>query len=279
MIKISSILAIAILFISCNSTNYKHKQTNSDDLRIISLVPSVTKDLVSLNLSKYIVGATTYCDISATNNDLIVGTAIDVNIEKILLLEPTIVFASGLIKQKDISSLQNNDIKVHMLNKMHSYNEICNHLIDIGKIVGKTELAQSIVNKSKLKIDSLINTIPPHADSLSVFFQIGTKPIFGVIPDSFMDDYITMAGCKNILSDLEHGTVTRESVIKYNPDVIFITIMGIVGGNEKGNWENYPVLKSVKNRNIFVIDAKLATSPTVISFTETFEQVVNYIYK
>ena len=278
MFRITSIIAIVVLFISCNSSNYNQKPTDNNELRIISLVPSVTNDLVSLNMAKNIVGATSYCTISATNKKLIVGNVIDVNIEKILLLKPTIVFASSLIKHKDIEALKNNGIKVHMLDKMHTYVEICNHLIEIAKTVDQTVLAQSIVSKSQFKIDSLISTIPAHTDSLKVFFQIGAKPIFGVIPDTFMDDYITLAGCKNILNDLQHGTVTRESILQRNPDVILITTMGIVGDNEKSIWNNYRELTAVKNSKIFIIDSKIASSPSVESFTETFETIVNYIY-
>ena len=149
------------------------------------------------------------------------------NIEKVLLLKPDIVFASDLTTQNDITALKNNNIEVQMLNKMHSYIDICEHFIDVGKVVGKVDLAKSIVNKSKKKIDSLVSSIPPQADSLSVFFQIGSKPIFSVIPHSFMNDYITLAGCKNIMNDLSHGTVTRESVLQRNPDIIFITTIPI----------------------------------------------------
>lgn len=272
------IITIVILLASCNNTTYNKKQMPDNGLRIISLVPSVTKELMDLNMTQNIVGATSYCDISAKNKDLIVGSAIDVNIEKVLLLKPDIVFASDLIKQADINTLKHNSIKVHMLNKMHSYNEICTHFIEIGTIVNKAELVESIVSKSKIKIDSLISSITAQSDSLEIFFQIGSKPIFSVIPNTFMNDYIIFAGCKNIMSDLNKGTVTRESVLERNPDIIFITTMGITDNNEKDIWESYTELNAVKKSNIFIIDTKIASSPTVLSFTETFEQVVNCIY-
>lgn len=278
MIKIISFIAVVLFFISCNNTNYTENQIHYDGIRIVSLVPSVTKELMSLNMAENIVGATSYCEISSTNKKLIVGNAIDVNIEKILLLKPDIVFISSLIKQTDVNTLKSNGIRVHMLNKMHTYSEICNHLIEIGNVVGKTDLAKAIVKDSKNKVDSLINSIPKQLDSLTIFFQIGAKPIFSVIPNTFMNDYITFAGCKNIMSDLTRGTVTRESVLQRNPDIIFITTMGIVGNNEKAIWEGYNELKAVKNNNIFIIESSVASSPTVLSFTKTMEQVINCIY-
>jgi iron complex transport system substrate-binding protein len=244
-------------------------------LKIVSLVPSITKELITLNISDNIVGATSYCEITKTNKKLIVGNAIDVNIEKILLLKPDIVFASTLNKQNDIETLKNNNIEVYTLKKMHSFNEICQHFTEIAKIVDKQTLAESIIKKANLKIDSLKNSIKIK-DSLSVFFQIGNKPIFSVIPNTFMNDYIIFAGCKNIMYDLKRGTVTKESVVTRNPDVILITSMQ--NSDTDNIWKNYTKLNAVKNNKIFILDATTSSLPTVLSFTQTFEDIVNLIY-
>jgi len=241
-------------------------------------VPSITEELATLGMSDYIVGATSYCNITKTNKKLIIGNAIDVNIEKILLLKPDIVFASTLNRQKDLDILKRNNINIYILNKMHSYNDICEHFIEIGKIIGKQDSALSIINKSKAKIKQLRNNIKPLIkDSLNIFFQIGEKPIFAIIPNTFMNDYITFAGCKNILYDLNKGTVTKESILNRNPDIILITTMN---NNYKTDnmWEKYTELKAVKNNKIFILDAKTASLPTVQSFTNTFEKIVKYIY-
>jgi len=278
MNRILSFIIIVLVFASCNNLPNKNSEKNKSGIRIISLVPSVTQELVDLGMEECIVGATSYCIVSATNKSLIVGSVIDVNIEKVLLLKPDIVFASGLTKQNDINALKSNNIKVHMLEKMHSYGEICNHFIEVGKLVGKAGLAQDIVNKSKSRVDSLINTIVVRHDSLTLFFQIGAKPIFTVIPNTFMNDYITLAGCKNIFADLTKGTVTRESVLQRNPDIIIIATMGGMGDNEKNIWEGYSELTAVKNNAIFIIDSKTASLPTVLTFTEALEQVIGFVY-
>ena len=278
MIRILSLIAAILFVTSCNQTSYREKQSTENGLRIISLAPSITKELVSLNMVENIVGITSYCDISATNKDLIVGTATEVNIEKVLLLKPDIVFASGLTKENTIVALKKNGIKVHRFNKMQSFDDICNHFIELGKLTGKVDLAKSIVSKSKKKVDSLSNSIPTQYDKLTVFFQIGAKPIFTVIPNTFMNDYITLAKCINIAEDLKKGTITRESVLQRNPDIIFIVTMGIVGDDEKNIWESYTNLNAIKNKKIFIIDSSIASTPTVLSFTKTLEQIINNIY-
>ena len=278
MIRILSLITAVIIVASCNNPANKKENSIENGIRIISLAPSITKELESLNMTGNIVGATSYCNISAINKELIVGTATEVNIEKVLLLNPDIVFASGLTKENTINALKKNGITVHRINKMQSFDDICDHFIELGKLVGKADLAQSIINKSRIQVDSMSNSVPNQLNRLTVFFQIGAKPIFTVIPNTFMNDYITFANCINIAADLEKGIITRESVLQRNPDIIFIVTMGIVGNNEKNIWESYTEMNAAKSKNIFIIDSGIASTPTVLSFTETLEQVINNIY-
>ena len=276
--KILTFLLVFLLLVSCNNRKYEKDQNSSDKLRIVSLTPSITKELVDLGVKDRIVGATSYCDITANNKDLIIGSAIAVNMEKILLLQPDIVFASGLTKDKTIQNLRDNGITVYTLEKMNSYDAICDHFLKLAEYVDKKKVAVSMIKASKAKIESLVASIPKRSDSLHVFFQLGTKPIFTVIPNTFMNDYITFAKCKNIAEDMTKGTINREAVLNRNPDIIFIASMGIMGEKEKETWKQYPELKAAKNDKIFIIDANLAAIPTVPTFTESFEIMIKQIY-
>ncbi|MBI9065911.1 MAG: ABC transporter substrate-binding protein [Salinivirgaceae bacterium] len=266
----------ALFFTSCKNIKTESK-TEFSGLRIISLAPSITKELIYLGVEENIVGATNYCDISKDSPDLVVGSAIDINIEKILLLKPDVVFASTLTKPSNIETLKENGLQVYQLGKMSSFKNICDEFLAIGKLVEKEKVAISIIKKANQTIDSLKLSIQ-HRDKQSVFFQIGAKPLFAVIPNTYMEDLIIYANCENILFDLEHGTVTRESVLKRNPDVIFVATMGIVGEEEKNIWESYGDINAARNNKVFIIDSNTACTPSVIAFTETLTQMVHYIY-
>ena len=278
MIRNLLYIIILIILAACSNSAGKKKISYQEGIRIVSLAPSVSKEIQDLNMSDNIVGATSYCEISKTNKELIIGTTTEVNIEKILLLKPDIVFATTLTKESTVKSLTNNGIKVHQIKKLESFEHICSHFIKLGELVGKADLAQSIAEISKQKIDSLINIIPPGAEKPKVFFQIGAKPLFTVIPNTFMNDYIIMAGGENIATDFNKGTITRESVLKRNPDVIFIVTMGIIGDDEKSIWNSYKELKAAENNKIFIINSSTACSPTVLTYTKTLEKVINKIY-
>ncbi|MDA3893487.1 MAG: helical backbone metal receptor [Salinivirgaceae bacterium] len=269
----------SIILFSCNSNNSSSHITavKNGAMRIVSLAPSISKELTYLGVADNIVGVTSYCDLAMTNKDLIVGTAIDINVEKILLLKPDLVIATGLTKATNIESLEQNGVKVYQVGKMSTYNEICNEFLAIGKMVKKEQESIAIISKTNRKIDSLRNSIP-EGDSLQVFFQIGAKPLFGVIPHTFMDDLITYAKCKNLAYDMQHGTVSRETVINRNPDVIYVATMGIVGDEEKNIWESYTELNAVKNKKVMIINSNMACTPSVTAFLESLTQMIEEIH-
>lgn len=272
-------LLVLCFVLSCSCQNKRTSQgiQASTALRIVSLAPSVSKELCYLGAEKNIVGATSYCNISKGNEDLIIGSAIDVNIEKIVLLKPSIVIATGLTKQNNIEALRNNGVKVHLMSEMHSFKDICNAFITLGKIVNKEQKARTIIGKAQHTIDSLRTSISGERKK-KVFFQIGAKPIYAVISNTFLDELITLANGENIACDMTYGTMTRESVINSNPDVIYVANMGIVGQGEKKIWESYNTLNAVRDNKVFIIDSGMACTPSVIAFTQTLNQMIKEIY-
>jgi ABC-type Fe3+-hydroxamate transport system substrate-binding protein len=246
--------------------------------RIVSLAPSLTKMIYILEANDIIVGCTNYCLEAVKDKKSIVATAMEVNIEKIYTLKPDLVITSELTKPATIEALEKIGIKVKVLPSPKSFNQICDQLIELANLTGKQALAKSIVEKQKARLNQL-NQLIPKGKKPKVFFEIGAKPIFTVIPNTFMDDFITYSGGENIASDLKHGTITRENVILRNPDVIVVVTMGVAGTEEKTTWEKYKNINASKNGKIFTIDADKACSPDPINFVDVVEKLITMMYK
>jgi ABC-type Fe3+-hydroxamate transport system substrate-binding protein len=270
-------LFLCCFFVSCQNKAYQDKDIEKGELRIVSLAQSISKELEDLGVSEKIVGATSFCAIAKANPELIVGTSTEVNVEKVLLLKPSLVVASVLTSQATINTLKNNGIPVYISPKMESFETICKHFLELGHRVGQDSLANEIVTLAEKKIDSLKVELKPNKKKKKVFFQIGANPLFTVIPNTYMNDFITFAGGENIAEGLTGGVITRESVLQKNPDIFFIVTMGIAGDQEKTTWESYKELNAVKNNKIFILDSEKACTPTVLTFLETMETIAKQI--
>lgn len=236
--------------------------------RIVSLAPSFTQSLYYLEAQDNLVGCTSYCEAAKGDNKEIVSSAVKANVEKIISLKPDLVLASGLTNPKDTELLKKVGIKVEVIYSPKSFQEICDQFIRIGELVDKTEKANALVGESKRTIQEIVEK-NKHNTNRKMFFQIGANPLFTVIPNTFMNDYMTLLGIKNIAGDLTQGTVTREFVIANNPDYIFIATMGIVGEEELKTWNRYSSLKATKKKQIYIIDSDIACQPTPVTFVQT----------
>jgi iron complex transport system substrate-binding protein len=120
--------------------------------------------------------------------------------------------------------------------------------------------------------------VPHRSQKPKIFFQIGANPLFTVVPNTFMQDFIDYAGCVNIASDLKIGSINRETVLVRDPDVIMVLMMGSVRKEEKQKWEAYKNLKAVKDNQVFMIDDEKTCSPTPELFVEALDEIIGLIY-
>ncbi|MEI8113754.1 MAG: helical backbone metal receptor [Bacteroidia bacterium] len=248
-----------------------------DAKRIVSLVPWVTKSLYLMNEQSRLVGCTSFCPVEAADKIEVVANAMNINIEKVLLLKPDVVIASSLIKPETIDNLRKLGLKVVYQAYPKSFEEICAYFIQIGELVGQGAKAKNIVSQQKERLAKLKAGIPADKNP-NIFIQIGAKPLFCAVPDTFMDDFISFSGGKNIAAGLKLGSVTREYVLKQNPDVVFIVTMGIVAQEEKDTWQSYQSLSASKSKKIFILDADQTCSPTPILFVDALEEMIKLMY-
>jgi iron complex transport system substrate-binding protein len=246
--------------------------------RIISLAPSLTKSLYMLGAQDLLVGCTSFCTLQKPEDAEVVASAVKVNLEKAMLLKPDLVLTSSLTSPETKRSFEKLGVEVLYFPYPKSYREMCDYLLRLGEKIGKGELAETLVAQSKARLAKVIASVPKTGHKPRVFMQIGANPLFTVVPNTFMQDFIDFSGCENIAGDLEIGSITREGVLVRNPDVIFVILMGSLSADEKEKWESYPALNAVKNKKIFVLDSEKTCSPTPLDFVDALEQMIGLIY-
>lgn len=249
---------------------------SKESKRIISLAPSVTENIYLLDAQDKLVGCTSYCTMAVNDNVQQIGSAVDVNIEKILSLQPDLVLTMELTKPQDVAAIRKLGIDIIVIKTPVNFIEICEQTIQIAALVGKEKAAAHLIDKIKKQVTDIQNKSKNLA-SAKVLFQIGSNPIFTVLENTYMNDFITFCNATNIAAGLKHGTLTRESVIVKNPDVIIIAEMGGFGAEEKKVWETYKGLSAVKNRKVFLISSETSCSPTPENFISALRDVYNFI--
>lgn len=260
-------LIATALFISCGLSAQECK-------RIVSLAASITNNLCLLDAEDRIVGCTQFCPVAGKGNIPVVADAVNVNIEKVVSLKPDIVIAGGLTHPRIVSALEKMGIRTLHWKQPKDFNEICSQLEDLGKICGKSELAARHVKESRERLAKITAQLKGQP---KIFMEQGTNPLYTVLPDSFVNDYILLLGGTNICADLKNGVISRELVLLRNPDIIIIVSMGNMGPLEKKEWEKYGTVNAVKNKQIYLVDAEEACIPTPVTFINVLEKLAKEI--
>lgn len=246
--------------------------------RIISLSPALTEELYLLEAQDRLIANTIYCKRPpAAEKKEKIGTVMRVNLEKIIYLEPDLVLAKSYGNQKQIKKLRSLGIRVKVFPDAKNFHEICEEFIDLGKIVGMESKSKQIVSKEKDKV-SFIQQRIKGSSKPRVLVQIGAKPLWVATRDSFINNFIELAGGANIGPSGKSGLYSREKVLEQNPDVIIIVTMGIVGEQEKKTWLKYKTLNAAKNGRIHIINSYKVCSPTPVSFVEVLEEIVKILH-
>lgn len=246
--------------------------------KIISLGPSITEQLYLLGVEDRLVGCTVYCKRpkEAETKEKI-ARVIEVNLEKVIMLEPDLVLATSLADRKAIEKMRSLGIEVVSFSRPKNFNEICKQFLELAKIVGRKKRAEEIIGVVKDKV-ALIKERVRDLKKPKVFIQVGANPLFTETGDSFVNDFIEFAGGINIARDARTGLYSREEVLRKDPDVIIIVTMGIVGEKERKIWKGYRALKAVTENRIYIIDSYKLCSPTPVSSGEIIEELASLLH-
>ncbi len=266
---VKSIL-LAILFLLLGLRSFSENVQ-----RVVSLSPSVTEIIYLIGAEEKLVGCTSFC--TAADDDIPkVGSAVEVNVEALFALQPDLVLAMQLTKSQDIEAMRKLGLNVEVMESPKNFDEICVQTLHIANLLGAQQKAQQEVGKACKRVAE-IKQLAQKIEPQKIFFQLGANPVFTVLENTFMNDFITICNGTNIAAGLTKGTLTREHVLVQNPDVIIIATMGGFGAKEKEVWEKYTRISAVQNNRVFLIDSETSCSPTPSSFVLALEDVYRFV--
>jgi ABC-type Fe3+-hydroxamate transport system substrate-binding protein len=273
--KIFLSLCVSLTILLCTASSL---YPSSRPRRIISLVPNITEELYDLGVQDRLIGVTTYCQRppEAQSKER-VGAVVEVNVEKVINLQPDLIIASPLTDHKQIEKLREVGLTVEIFPRTHDFKGLCAEFLRLGRLVGAEHKARAIVKRAEQKVTG----IAAGAQKLPaprVFVQIGTRPLVAVGNDSFLDDCVSFAGGVNIAHDVKTSVYSREEVVRKDPDIILVAQMGLTGEEEKRGWMKYKAIKAVQEGRIYVIDPYRFCSPTPLSFIESVQELARLFH-
>jgi len=244
--------------------------------RIISLAPSITSELYDLDSEESLIGVTSYCKAPGKE---IVGTLLDINLEKVVSLKPDLIVATSEWNNTSvIDKLKRLNLNVVVFGRQDNFNYVCNDFLKLADLVDKKPQAEKLIENIKKEVFA----ISLRSQSISrkkVLWQVNARPLITIGKIALASDLLKFVGAVNLFSDINmpYSRVSYEEAVKRNPDIIILAGMDNVMQDEKDYWQKFKGVEAIKNNRIFILDPYKSCQPTPVKFLESLKIVDNLI--
>jgi iron complex transport system substrate-binding protein len=216
--------------------------------RIVSLAPSITETLFALGLADKIVGVTDYCDYpEEANLKTRVASFTKPNLEKLVSVEPDLIFAESIHETEVVPSLEELDLTVIVITDP-SIEQILNNMLLIGEVTNFNQNARELVDELTSRISSVTGPVDelPESSLPRVIHILWDAPLYCTGGNTYINDMFDCAGGINIYATEFEGSkeVSLEDIVDKNPEIMIITGMGTDGEKIYNNIKNEDRLRT-----------------------------------
>jgi iron complex transport system substrate-binding protein len=249
--------------------------------RIISLAPNITETIYALGLENKLIGVTTYCNYPKAAQSLPkVGGFGNFNFEAIVTLKPDLVI---LHKEYDIEKTRLTSLGIPYLESgSYFIADILETILAVGTACGSETRAQALVLDLQGRIEKLkVPDATPPRVLITFGREQGTSEVeqvqaFG--PDCIHNELLEIAGGKNVIEGrLPYATLSREAVLRLNPDIIIELAPELDHVNDPAKaWSKLTTVNAVQNNRIYVLtgDYTCIPGPRFIQTLEDFARIL-----
>ncbi|MCF6137468.1 ABC transporter substrate-binding protein [Pseudalkalibacillus berkeleyi] len=252
--------------------------------RIVSLIPSNTEVIYELGLEKEIVGVSDFDNYPKEVSDKEKVGGQEINVEKIISLNPDLVLAheSGAqLASEALQQLRDSGIAVIVVNEAANFEEVYDSITMIGKATGKADKASETINDMKKQVEEVKKKVAEVDEQKSVFVEVSPEPeIYTPGKNTFMHEMLQIINAINASADIDGwAKIDQETIIDKNPDVI-ITTYGYYTENPKQqvlNREGWSKVTAVESDQVHDVHSDLVTrsGPRLV---EGVEQLAKAVY-
>jgi iron complex transport system substrate-binding protein len=262
------LLGISIGF-SSNDSFAKQAGHQPYPQRIITLAPHLSELVDAAGGSDRLVSVSAFSNLPESVKQLpITSDARSIDLEKMKSLRPDlIIYWRGGTSESQIQSIKktfNKDVQFISV-QPKKLSDIAADIETIGKALGTDSVAKKNADALRSKIAAL-NTKQKNIGErkVRVFYQVWAQPLMTLNQDHIIGDIIQRCGGEQLFANEKVlvPTVSREAVIKANPEIIFTAVDSTKMNTDWSMWSSFPQLAATKNRAYIDLDGDIISRPS-----------------
>ena len=247
--------------------------------RIITLAPHLSELVDAAGGSDRLVGVSAFSNSPTSVKQLpITSDARSIDLEKMKSLPPDlIIYWRGGTSESQIQSIKktfNKDVQFISI-QPKKLSDIATDIETIGKALGTESVAKKNADALRSSIAELSTKQPmtkqqsTHQKNINqrkvrVFYQVWAQPLMTLNQDHIISDIIQLCGGEQLFANEKVlvPTVSREAVIKANPEIIFTAVDNQKMTSDWSMWSSFPQLAATKNKGFIDLDGDIISRPS-----------------
>jgi iron complex transport system substrate-binding protein len=244
-------------------------QLKSYPQRIITLAPHLSELVDAAGGSDRLVSVSAFSNLPESVKQLpITSDARSIDLEKMKSLRPDlIIYWRGGTSESQIQSIKktfNKDVQFISV-QPKKLSDIAADIETIGKALGTESVAKKNADALRLKIAAL-NTQQKNISErkVRVFYQVWAQPLMTLNQDHIIGDIIQRCDGEQLFANEKVlvPTVSREAVIKANPEIIFTAVDSTKMNTDWSMWSSFTQLAATKNKAFIDLDGDIISRPS-----------------
>ena len=196
--------------------------------RIVSTSPAVTEIIFALGAEDLLVGRTDFCVYPHEAESIeSIGGISNLNVEKIVSLQPDLVISGSMIPRKGSLQLEKMGVPIVCVIEKQNFEGLYENISKIGQLVGRKQAADSLnrqIKEQAILVAKEMKERNKNTEPKSVYYVVGFGPSgnFTAGGNSFISDIISMAGGHNVAANITGWSYSLEALMQADPDYIMI---------------------------------------------------------
>jgi iron complex transport system substrate-binding protein len=237
--------------------------------RIITLAPHLSELVDAAGGADRLVSVSAFSNLPESVKQLpVTSDARSIDLEKMKSLRPDlIIYWLGGTSESQIQSIKktfNKDVQFISVQPKKLL-DIATDIETIGKALGTDSGAKKNADALRSKIAAL-NTKQKNTGErkVRVFYQVWAQPLMTLNQDHIIGDIIQRCGGEQLFANEKVlvPTVSREAVIKANPEIIFTAVDSAKMNTDWSMWSSFLQLAATKNRAFIDLDGDIISRPS-----------------
>lgn len=218
-----------------------------------------------------------------------VGSVYNINIEKVVALQPDLVIAYEGMHDKFVPILESNHIPVLVV-RMKTYQEVLDRVKLFAQVTGEIAKGDALTKSMQDDVQQVIGKIPKEQKKIAILHSTA-KSVTVQLEGSIAGSTAKMLGFNNVAvgskaleKDPDSAPYSLEKLVESDPEIIFVVTMGNMQEIKKRMMEDvesnpaWSSLNAVKNKHVYFLPQELFLLNPGVHYPEAFATMAKLAY-